>query len=144
MKKIIIIVLAILLLAGGGFAGWKFFLAPKNQEASAAETKVDLEALAETKIDIPPITTNLSAPSSYIVIALSVQTSNVEAKIEFETRIAEMQSVVITKLNSLGIEAVRGGNGLTDLIELLKAEFNTILTHGEVSGVFVTDYKIQP
>lgn len=143
MKKVIIIVVAVLLLAGGGFAGWKFF-GPSKETAKAEETKVDLEALAATKIDMPPITTNLSTPGSYIVIALSTQASSVEAKTEFETRLSEMQSVAITKLNSLTIEQVQGEDGLTELIALLKNEFNAILTHGDVAGVFVTDYKIQP
>lgn len=142
LKKIIIIVIVALLLGGGGFIGWKF-LAPEKEEGKEKETKVDLEALVETKIDMPQISTNLSVPGSYIVITLSAQASDVEAKTEFETRLAEMQSVAITQLNSLSIEEVQGGKGLTELIQLLKIEFNKILTHGEITEVFVTEYKIQ-
>lgn len=139
---VLIILIIAIVLGGGGFIGWKFFASEKSDEA-AGEKKADLEALAETKIDLPQISTNLSIPGSYIVITLSAQASNVAVKTEFETRLAEMQSVAITQLNSLKIQDVQGGKGLTELIALLKTEFNQILTHGEVTDVFVTEYKIQ-
>lgn len=142
LKKILLIILVIVILGGAGFAGWRF-LGPEKTEEASENKKADLEALAATKIDMPQISTNLSVPGSYIVITLSAQASNVEAKTEFDTRLAEMQSATIAQLNSLKIQDVQGGKGLTDLITLLKAEFNAILTHGEVTDVFVTEYKIQ-
>lgn len=141
MKKVIIILVALIILAGGGFFAYtKFF---KKEEKKNEEKKVDVSKLIESRVTMEPITTHLISPSNYVIIALDVQTSSIESKEEFELRIAEMKSATITTINSLDEDILRKENGTKDLINTLKAKFNKILTNGEVTDIFITDYKLQ-
>lgn len=141
MKKIIIIVIVLFLLAGGGFAAWKFLLPKSDTESKVKE--VDPHTLVESQIHIESLTTNLLSPNNYAVISLSVQAADVEGKEELEARLPQIKTITISTLNSLKKDELMGSEGTKNLIDTLKKQYNGVMTHGEVTDVYITDYKLQ-
>lgn len=143
MKKIIIIVVIVLILAGGGFFAWKILGADDAKAEDTKEKEMDIETLIETQVHMEPITTNLQSTNNYIIIALSVQTSSVEAKEEFELRLPEMKSIAITTFNATSKNELIGKEGTKPLMESLKKQFNEKIHNGEITDLFITDFKLQ-
>lgn len=143
MKKIIIIVVAVLVLGGGGFFAWTMLGGKEEADGEEKVEAVDPHALVESQVHIEPITTNLRSPNNYIVIALSAQLSDVDAKGEFEARLPEMKSIAISTFNAMDKKTLTDGEGTKKLVETLKTKFNERMTHGEVADIYVTDFKLQ-
>lgn len=145
MKKIIIIVVAVLVLGGGGFFAWTLLSDKPDAEADVEKEveAVDPLELVESQVHMESITTNLRSPNNYIVIALSTQLSDADAKGEFEARLPEMKSVAISTFNTMDKKTLANGEGTKKLTESLKLKFNERMTSGEVTDIYVTDFKLQ-
>jgi flagellar basal body-associated protein FliL len=120
------------------------FAGEKPEEKEEKEViEIDPHALAEAQVHMEPITTNLLSPNNFIVIALSVQLSDSDAKYEFEARLPEMKSLAISTFNSIDKKTLTGGSGTAQISETLMSKFNEKISHGEVSDIYITDFKLQ-
>lgn len=143
-KGVLILIASILLLGGGGFVGWKYVFADKGEpEKEEVKEELSSEELKELKVDIETIQTHLAGEtSSYGAVAFSVQVEHLEAKEEFEVRLAEMKSLIISSLNASTPSDLKQVGGKEELEKRILKEMNNAMKHGKVEHLYITDYRI--
>lgn len=135
-SKMMIIILLLIVLIGGGIGGY-FFLTKGGEE-----TKLSATELAAFIVETEDFTTNLKN-GRYIVVKFGVQLDSAEAKVEFETRRAQMTSIILSTLGSLDSKELNGAEGQDTLVKTLKKELNEAQKEGKVLDLYVMNWKIQ-
>ncbi|MFX3674098.1 MAG: flagellar basal body-associated protein FliL [Paenisporosarcina sp.] len=101
-----------------------------------------IDEIIEASIDIPEITTNLSA-DSFIRLSLKIQTDSAEAAEELTKRDFQVKNIVIQELSEMTPEDLEGKEGKKAFENALKMQINELMHDGEVQQVYITSYIIQ-
>lgn len=137
-KKKILLVLVVLLVLGGG-AGWWFLMGPGSASAEGGEVVAEEPAPEPGEVlTIEAISLNL-AGGSYLRIGVALQLT---ADVAHEPDPAVALDHVIALFSGRAVEEVSTTEGR----EALRAELATRLVeayHGDVMGVYFTDYVTQ-
>lgn len=116
---------------------WQF---NKDDQNKTEEPSID--AIIESSVDIPEITTNL-ASRQFIKISLKIQTDSTEAAEELTKREFQVKNVVIHELSELTSEDLKGKEGKMAFEESLKSILNTDMQSGDIEHVYIVSYMIQ-
>jgi len=111
-----------------------------NKESETEGPTID--EIIEASIDIPEITTNLSA-DAFIRLSLKIQTDSAEAAEELTKRDFQVKNIVIQELSEMTPEDLEGKEGKKAFENALKMQVNELMQHGEVQQVYITSYIIQ-
>jgi len=111
-----------------------------NKESETEGPTID--EIIEASIDIPEITTNLSA-DAFIRLSLKIQTDSAEAAEELTKRDFQVKNIVIQELSEMTPEDLEGKKGKKAFENALKMQVNELMQHGEVQQVYITSYIIQ-
>lgn len=101
-----------------------------------------IDEIIESSIDVPEITTNLSA-NAFIRLSLKIQTDSVEAAEELTKRDFQVKNIVIQELSEMSPEDLEGKEGKKAFENALKLQVNELMQDGEVQQVYITSYIIQ-
>ena len=88
---------------------------------------------------------NLNDPGHprYLKVALKAEVSVTEAKNEIRARDPQVRDIVISYLSSLALKETYGARAKATIRDNLQRRINHILTTGEVTKVFFTDFMTQ-
>ncbi|MET1013993.1 MAG: flagellar basal body-associated protein FliL [Paenisporosarcina sp.] len=101
-----------------------------------------IDEIIESSIDVPEITTNLSA-DDFIRLSLKIQTDSVEAAEELTKRDFQVKNIVIQELSEMTAADLEGKEGKQAFENALKLQINELMHDGEVQQVYITSYIIQ-
>jgi flagellar FliL protein len=101
-----------------------------------------IDEIIESSIDVPEITTNLSA-DDFIRLSLKIQTDSVEAAEELTKRDFQVKNIVIQELSEMAAADLEGKEGKQAFENALKLQINELMHDGEVQQVYITSYIIQ-
>lgn len=101
-----------------------------------------IDEIIESSIDVPEITTNLSA-NAFIRLSLKIQTDSAEAAEELTKRDFQVKNIVIQELSEMSPEDLEGKEGKKAFENALKLQVNELMQDGEVQQVYITSYIIQ-
>lgn len=138
----LIILIGITLLGGIAFVLWKTTFPTAFSDQPVEEHILSADEMLALRVTTDVITTNLYS-KDYIVIQFSILLDNKEAKLEFEKRLVQARSIIISVLSSQTAEDLRGTEGIDRLNAILMNRFNDILQNGTVDEVIIIDLKIQ-
>lgn len=116
---------------------WQF---NKGDESKTEEPSID--AIIESSVDIPEITTNLSN-KQFIRLSLKVQTDNPKAAEELEKREFQVKNIVLHELSEITSQELEGKVGKQTFEESLKSLLNPLMQSGEIEHVYIVSYIIQ-
>lgn len=111
-----------------------------NKDGEAEGPTID--EIIESSIDVPEITTNLSA-DDFIRLSLKIQTDSVEAAEELTKRDFQVKNIVIQELSEMSAADLEGKEGKQTFENALKLQINELMHDGEVQQVYITSYIIQ-
>lgn len=111
-----------------------------NKDGEAEGPTID--EIIESSIDVPEITTNLSA-DDFIRLSLKIQTDSVEAAEELTKRDFQVKNIVIQELSEMSAADLEGKEGKQNFENALKLQINELMHDGEVQQVYITSYIIQ-
>lgn len=111
-----------------------------NKDGEAEGPTID--EIIESSIDVPEITTNLSA-DDFIRLSLKIQTDSVEAAEELTKRDFQVKNIVIQELSEMSASDLEGKEGKQNFENALKLQINELMHDGEVQQVYITSYIIQ-
>ena len=111
-----------------------------NKEEEAEGPTID--EIIESSVDVPEITTNLTA-DDFIRLSLKIQTDSVEAAEELTKRDFQVKNIVIQELSEMSAADLEGKEGKQTFENALKLQINELMHDGEVQQVYITSYIIQ-
>ena len=111
-----------------------------NKDGEAEGPTID--EIIESSVDVPEITTNLSA-DDFIRLSLKIQTDSVEAAEELTKRDFQVKNIVIQELSEMSASDLEGKEGKQTFENALKLQINELMHDGEVQQVYITSYIIQ-
>ncbi len=111
-----------------------------NKDGEAEGPTID--EIIESSVDVPEITTNLSA-DDFIRLSLKIQTDSVEAAEELTKRDFQVKNIVIQELSEMSAADLEGKEGKKNFENALKLQINELMHDGEVQQVYITSYIIQ-
>ncbi|MDX1771890.1 MAG: flagellar basal body-associated protein FliL [Planococcaceae bacterium] len=111
-----------------------------NKDGEAEGPTID--EIIESSVDVPEITTNLSA-DDFIRLSLKIQTDSVEAAEELTKRDFQVKNIVIQELSEMSAADLEGKEGKQTFENALKLQINELMHDGEVQQVYITSYIIQ-
>lgn len=110
----------------------------KDEEAEGPT----IDEIIESSVDVPEITTNLTA-DDFIRLSLKIQTDSVEAAEELTKRDFQVKNIVIQELSEMSAADLEGKEGKQTFENALKLQINELMHDGEVQQVYITSYIIQ-
>jgi flagellar FliL protein len=139
----LIVLIGMSLLGVIGFVLWKYtFEVTAQQEQIVDARTLSADELVELSVETDVITTNLYT-QDFIVIQFSVTLDSKKTKEEFEKRLKQARSTIISVLASMSPDDLRGEEGINHLEAVLMQRFNDFLQEGKVIKVSTIDRKIQ-
>jgi flagellar FliL protein len=111
-----------------------------SKESKVEEPTID--EIIESSIDVPEITTNLSA-DAFIRLSLKIQTDSADAAEELTKRDFQVKNIVIQELSEMAPKDLEGKEGKKAFENALKLQVNELMQDGEVQQVYITSYIIQ-
>lgn len=103
---------------------------------------ISADELVELSVETDEITTNLLT-DNFIVTQFSVTLDSKKTKEEFEKRLKQARSTIISVLASMTPDDLKGEEGVNHLEAVLMQRFNDFLQEGKVIKVATIDRKIQ-
>ena len=97
-------------------------------------------------IALEPFTVNLSTPGSvatkFARVKISVEVPNSETETEFNSKIPQVQNVIIDLFNSKRPMDLQNAEGRDYLKEEIRNAINGFLVNGKIKGVFFTNFTV--
>lgn len=155
LKLIIIILLALGLLGGGGFFAYKFFLAPKPEEAkkveetqaqSKEEGKQEVKEEGESVVySLPAFIVNLADPLGrrYLKLSLDIEVKNQKVVEEVDKKLPQIKDSIILLLSSKSFTDIDTMEEKLALKTEIMARLTQILGQGKVIRVYFTEMVVQ-
>jgi flagellar FliL protein len=147
---IVIIVLLLLLLIIGGLVAY-FLLAgnskePQPQPQQQVEKKVPASLVKMGPIyPLDKFIVNLVSANAdrYLKCKIDLELSNAKVQKEIDKKLPAIRDMIIQILSSKTVEEIQTARGKEKLKEEIKRKINSILTTGEVTNVYFTEFVIQ-
>ncbi len=154
LKLIIILVVLLIILGGGGFVAYKIFLAPKGDQAADEVKKASAPVISNEIGELYPLETfivnmmdNEGTRYLKVTIQLELQAGNekaaAELKLELDKRIPQLRDAILTILASKRYEEVSSAQGKLILKQEILRRVNSLLTKGQISNVYFTEFVSQ-
>lgn len=142
-KKMMLIILIILVVLAGSSAGAYFFF--KKPAGEAGEVKKPKTAEMES-LDIGEVVVNLAGNGGahYLRVKIVIEYPK-EKKLpeELKKKKHQVSDIIITTLRSKTMAEVSSASSVEGLKKSLLKEINGHLEHGEVTGIYFTDFLVQ-
>ncbi len=152
-KKVVIIiaVVAFLFVAGigaGFFVMWKMMSSIQAQnQPEVAEEEVDEEETNNIGVihSLNSFVVNLAdrGGKRYLKVTIDLEMDNEKMKEEIEKRLPQVRNTLLMILPSKTFADVSTMDGKTSLRDEILTELNTLLTSGEITNLYFTDFVIQ-
>ncbi len=149
---ILVIANLVLTLGLGSFVAFDFFTRPDSAELAAAaggggeggaDAVVPPEPMATYEFE--PFIVNLmdSANIRYVKVKMEVELSTADMLPEIEEKMPALQDMVIGMLSNRSYSELLGVRGKTQLREEMLRRMNQILTTGDVTRIYFTEFVVQ-
>lgn len=143
--KIPIIILVVVLLAVGTALVVTKAVGGGSKEKEASEKKAKKEVIIGKFITLDAFTVNLAGGQNYLqtVIALELDSKNVELEAEVKERKPQINDAVLTILSAKSIDAIGDNEGREKLKEEIKKSVDSLLGYGKIERVYFTTFIMQ-
>jgi len=147
---IIIIVLLLLLLVIGGLVAY-FLLSSNTPKKTPPPQKVEQKYNASSLVKMGPIypldpfIVNLLSANAdrYLKCKIDLELSSAKLQKEINKKLPAIRDMIIQILSSKSVEEVITAQGKEKLKEEIKRKINSILTTGQITHVYFTEFVIQ-
>jgi flagellar FliL protein len=147
---IVIIFLLLLLLIIGGLVAY-FLLTGNSKSAPQQPAQVEKKAAVSSMTKMGPIypldqfIVNLVSANAdrYLKCKIDLELSNAKLQKEINKKLPAIRDMIIQILSSKTVEEIQTAKGKEKLKQEIKTKLNSILTTGEITHVYFTEFVIQ-